>query len=50
MEIVKKINSIEFYKQIYKKGCNSFWIFRPIYYISTFIGTYLFVMGFRPQF
>jgi len=41
IETVKKIESIEFYKMIYNKACNSFWELRPTFMYLLMIGMIL---------
>lgn len=38
IKLVTKIDSIDFYKKIYKKACNSFWEIRPMFIYSFISG------------
>ncbi|MBP2098884.1 hypothetical protein [Enterococcus rivorum] len=44
IKLVTKIDSIDFYKKIYNKVCNSFWEFRPIFFVSLLIGMMIFCL------
>ncbi|EPI04366.1 hypothetical protein D920_00228 [Enterococcus faecalis 13-SD-W-01] len=40
IEIIEKVDSIDFYKAIYNKACNSFWELRVTFFILAVVGIY----------
>lgn len=46
IELVGKIDSINFYTKIYKKACNSLWIIRPTFIYLFTVGLSLCIMSF----
>ncbi|CAD5902941.1 hypothetical protein [Carnobacterium maltaromaticum] len=46
IELVGKIDSINFYTKIYKKACNSLWVIRPTFLYILTVGLSLCIMSF----
>ncbi|MFB8450046.1 hypothetical protein ACFC3Z_13440 [Enterococcus thailandicus] len=40
IEIIEKVDSLDFYKAIYNKACNCFWELRVTYFILALVGIY----------
>ncbi|KRN86363.1 hypothetical protein IV75_GL001325 [Carnobacterium maltaromaticum] len=43
-EVITNISSIDFYKSIYNKACNSWWVIRPTYFIFFILAVSIFIV------